>query len=133
MPLDLQCEAIAKFLIPDQPQEDNYPDTNEFKEKEEQWMEQWDLALAHHTVWVDKEHIAQTKHEAEATAVAAAKQKARCEAVECKQLAAARKKAGTIVEVLASGSKICARCSLKGLFSAPCLWLANCIPQGSSV
>ena len=43
MPCDLQHEAIAKFLIPDQPQEDNYPDPDEFKEKEKEWMEQQDL------------------------------------------------------------------------------------------
>src|SRR5258708_3333745 len=45
MPHDFQCEAIVKFLIPDRPQEDNYPDPNEFEEKEKEWMEQWDWAL----------------------------------------------------------------------------------------
>ena len=133
MPHNLQHEAIAKFLIPDWPQEDNYPDANEFKEKEEEWMEQQDLALSHHTAWVEQEQVAQAKCEVEAAAAAAAKQKARCEAAECKQLVAACKKVGTIMEVLASGSKICARCSLKGPFSAFCLWLANRIPQGLSV
>ena len=96
-------------------------------------MEQQDLALAHCTEWVDQEHVAQAKHEAEAAAAAAVKQKARHEAVEHKQLVAAHKKVGAIAEVLASGSKICARCSLKGPSSALCLWLANHIPQGSSV
>ena len=51
MPCDLHHEAIAKFLIPDHPQEDNYPDPNEFEEKEKEWMEQWDWALACRTAW----------------------------------------------------------------------------------
>ncbi len=46
MPHDFQREAIAKFLIPDRPQEDNYPDPDEFEEKEKEWTEQRDWALA---------------------------------------------------------------------------------------
>src|SRR6266436_118699 len=61
MPHDLQCEAIAKFLIPDRPQEDNYLDPNEFKEKEKEWMEQQDQALACCTVWVEKEQLAENR------------------------------------------------------------------------
>ncbi len=59
MPCNLQHEAIAKFLIPNRPQEDNYLDPDEFKEKEKEWMEQLDQALAHHTVWVEKEQLAE--------------------------------------------------------------------------
>ncbi len=46
MPCDLQHEAIAKFLIPDCPQQDNYPDPNEWEEKEKEWEDKWDLVLA---------------------------------------------------------------------------------------
>ena len=45
MPCDLQHEAIAKFLIPNCPQQDNYPDPDEWEEKEKEWDKQ-DLALA---------------------------------------------------------------------------------------
>ena len=37
--------TIAKFLIPDHPQQDNYLDPNEWEEKEKEWEEKWDLAL----------------------------------------------------------------------------------------
>ncbi len=48
MPHDLQHEAIAKFLIPNCPQQDNYPDPDEYEEKEKEWEweEKQDLALA---------------------------------------------------------------------------------------
>ena len=92
MPHNFHCEAIAKFLIPDQPQEDNYLDHDEYKEKEKEWEEKWDLALAQHTAWVEKEQIAEAKHAAEATCAAVEKQKLRHEAVECKQKMAAHKK-----------------------------------------
>ena len=114
MPCNFQHEAIPKFLIPDQPQEDNYLDHDEYKEKEKEWEEKWDLVLAQHTAWVEKEQIAEAKHAVEATHAAAEKQKLRCEVVECKQKMAAHKKVGSIVEVLASRSQICVRCSLKG-------------------
>src|SRR5260221_10044036 len=60
MPHNLQCEAIVKFLIPDHPQEDNYPDPDEFKEKEKEWMEQQDRVLACHAAWVEREQLAET-------------------------------------------------------------------------
>src|SRR5258708_510253 len=120
MPRNFQCEAIAKFLIPDQPQEDNYLDHDEFKEKEKR-----DLVLVQHTVWVEREQVAEAKCAVEAACAAAEKQELRCEAAECKQKMAAHKKAGSIVDVLASGSPICVRCSLKGLSNLLliCNWL----------
>ena len=114
MPCDFQHEAIAKFLIPDRPQEDNYLDHDEFKEKEKEWEEKRDLVLAQCTASVEREQVVEAKRAAEAAHAAAEKQKLRCEAVECKQKTAAHKKAGSIVDVLASRSLICARCSLKG-------------------
>src|SRR5258707_4395968 len=114
MPHDFQCEAIAKFLVPDQPQEDNYPDHDEFEEKEKEWEEKWDLVLAQHTAWVEREQVVEAKCAVEATCAAMEKQKLRHEVAECKQKMAAHKKAGSIMDVLASGSLICARCSLKG-------------------
>src|ERR1700746_1927893 len=104
MPRDLQHEAIAKFLIPDHPQEDNYPDHEEFEKKEEEWEEQRDLVLARRTAWVEKEQVAEVKRAVDAARAAAARQKLRREAAERKQMAAARKKVGTIAEVIASGS-----------------------------
>src|SRR5258708_6810635 len=125
MPRDFHHEAIAKFLIPDRPQEDNYLDHDEFKEKEKEWEEKRDLALAQHTAWVEREQVVEAKHAAEAAHAAAEKQKLRCEAVECKQKMATCKKVGSIMDVLASGLLICARCSLKGLsnFLLICSWL----------
>ena len=67
MPRDFQREAIAKFLIPNRPQEDNYPDPDEFKEKEKEWMEQQDWVLACCTAWVEKEQLAENRHVQEAT------------------------------------------------------------------
>src|SRR6266436_2213424 len=92
MPCDFHCEAIAKFLIPDRPQEDNYPDHNEFEEKEKEREEKWDLALAQCTAWVEREQVAEAKHAAEAACAATEKQKLRCEAAEHKQKMAACKK-----------------------------------------
>ncbi len=70
MPCDLQCEAITKFLTPDHPQQDNYPDPNEWEEKEKQ-----DLVLVQHVVWVEKEQVAEAKCSTEAAHVAVEKQK----------------------------------------------------------
>src|SRR5258708_28330911 len=125
MPHNFQCEAIAKFLIPDQPQEDNYLDHDEFEEKEKEWEEKRDLALAQRTAWVEREQVAEAKCAVEATHAAVEKQKLRHEAAEHKQKTAACKKAGSIVDVLTSGSPICARCSLKGLSNLLliCDWL----------
>src|SRR5258708_26016241 len=114
MPRDLQHEAIAKFLITDCPQQDNYLDPDEWEEKEKEWEEKWDLALAQCVAWVEKEQVAEAKHSVEAAHVAAEKQKLQHEVAEHKQMTAAQKKVGTIVDVLASGLLICARCSLKG-------------------
>ncbi len=108
MPCDLQCEAITKFLIPNCPQQDNYLDPYEWEEKEKEWEDKWDLVLAQCVAWVEKEQVA------EAACVAAEKQKLQYEAAEHKQMMAAQKKVGMIMDVLASRSSICARCSLKG-------------------
>ena len=66
---------------------------------------------------MEKEQVAEARHAMEATHAAAEKQKLQCEAAEHKQMTAAQKKVGTIMDVLASGLLICARCSLKGLSS----------------
>src|SRR5258707_14188613 len=108
MPCDFHCEAIAKFLIPNRPQEDNYPDHDEFEEKEKEWEEKWDLALAQCTAWVEREQVVEAKHAAEATQEATEKQKLRCEAAEHKQKMVLRKKEGSIVEVLSSRSVVSA-------------------------
>ena len=71
MPRDFQHEAIAKFLIPDRPQEDNYPDPDEFEEKEKEWTEQRDRALACHAAWVEREQLAENRHVQEAAHAAA--------------------------------------------------------------
>src|SRR5258707_298977 len=114
MPCDFQCEAIAKFLIPDQPQEDNYPDHDEFEEKEKEWEEKQYLVLVQCTAWVEREQVVEAKHAVEAAHAAMEKQKLRHEVAEHKQKTAACKKVGSIMDILASGSPICARCSLKG-------------------
>src|SRR5258707_1467188 len=100
MPCDLQHEAIAKFLIPNRPQEDNYLDPDEFEEKEKEWMEQWDQALACWTVWVEKEQLAENRCVQEATCVAAEKTRLHCEAAKGKLKAATPKKVGAVVEVI---------------------------------
>src|SRR5260221_12629364 len=104
MPHDFHHEAIAKFLIPDQPQEDNYRDHNEFEEKEKEWEEKQDLVLAQCTAWVEREQVAEAKCAAEAAHAAAEKQKLRCEVVECKQKTAAHKKAGSIMHEIGRAS-----------------------------
>ncbi len=114
MPHNLQHEAITKFLIPDHPQQDKYPDPNEWEEKEKEWEDKWDLALVQCVAWVEKEQVAEARCAAEAAHVGAEKQKLQCEAAKHKQMMAAQKKVGMIMDVLASGSSICARCSLKG-------------------
>src|SRR5260221_314720 len=85
MPCNFHREAIAKFLIPDRPQEDNYPDHDELEEKEKEWEEKRDLALVQCTVWVEREQVAEAKCAVEATHAVMEKQKLRCEAVERKQ------------------------------------------------
>jgi|SRR5260221_12373291 len=100
MPHDLQCEAIAKFLIPDCPQEDNYPDPNEFEEKEKEWMEQWDWVLACCTAWVEKEQLAENRHVQEAACVVAEKMRLHHEAAKCKLKVATQKKVGAVMEVM---------------------------------
>ena len=75
MPCDLQHEAITKFLIPNHPQQDNYPDPNEYEEKEKQWEEKQDLVLVQCVAWVEKEQVAAAKCAAEAAHAAAEKQK----------------------------------------------------------
>ena len=81
--------------------------------------------LVQHTAWVEREQVAEAKHAAEAACAAAEKEKLRHEVVECKQKTATHKKAGSIVDILASGSLICVRCSLKGLSNLLliCDWL----------
>src|SRR5258707_1376710 len=134
MPHDLQHEAIVKFLIPDCPQEDNYLDPNEFEEKEKEWMEQWDLVLACHTVWVEKEQLAENRHAQEAACAAVEKTRLRHEVAECKLKVATQKKVGEVVEVISHGKLLCARCSMKGLSSSSlsASWLME-VPQGSPV
>ena len=68
-------------------------------------------------MWVEKEQAAEGRHATEAIHAAVEKQKLQCEAAKHKQLMAAQKKVGMIMDVLASGLLICARCSLKGLSS----------------
>src|SRR5258707_3351385 len=115
MPHNLQCEAIAKFLIPDCPQEDNYLDPNEFKEKEKEWMEQQDRALAHCAAWVEREQLAENRHVQEAACAVAERTRLRHEVAEHKLKAAAQKKVGAVVEVISHRKSVCARCSMKGL------------------
>src|SRR6266436_7559072 len=115
MPRDFQCEAIAKFLIPNRPQEDNYPDPDEFKEKEKEWTEQRDRALAHHAAWVEREQLAENRHVQEAAHAVAERMRLCHEAAEHKLKAAAQKKVGAVVEVISRGKLVCARCSMKGL------------------
>ncbi|SRR5258708_6557732 len=118
MPCDFQHEAIVKFLIPDCPQEDNYLDPNEFKEKEKEWMEQ----------------LAENRHVQEATHVAAEQMRLHCEAAEHKLKAATQKKVGAVVEVISHRKSVCVRCSMKGLSicNLSVGWLME-VPQGSPV
>src|SRR5258708_7183116 len=134
MPHDFQHEAIAKFLIPDCPQEDNYPDPNEFEEKEKEWMEQRDQALARHAVWVEREQLAENRCVQEATCAAAERTRLHCEVAEHKLKAAAQKKVGAVVEVISHRKSVCVRCSMKGLSicNLSVSWLME-VPQGSPV
>src|SRR5258708_1135434 len=140
MPRDFQHEAIAKFLIPDRPQEDNYPDPDEFEEKEKEWMEQRDRVLACRAVWVEREQLAENRHVQEATHAAGERTRLRCEVAEHKLKAGAQKKVGAVVEVISHGKSVCARCSMKGLSicNLSVGWLMEvppgipCIKQGGS-
>src|SRR5258708_5664477 len=134
MPHNLQHEAIAKFLIPNHPQEDNYPDPDEFEEKEKEWMEQWDQVLAHHTVWVEKEQLAENRCAQEAACAVADKMRLHHEAAKCKLKAATQKKVGAVMEVISCRKSVCARCSMKGLSicNLSAGWLME-VPQGSPV
>src|SRR5258708_14823647 len=115
MPNDFQREAIAKFLIPNRPQEDNYPDPDEFEEKEKEWTEQQDRVLARRAVWVEREQLAENRHVQEATHAAVERTRLRHEVAEHKLKAAAQKKVGAVVEVISHGKSVCARGSMKGL------------------
>src|SRR5260221_2251391 len=134
MPRNFQREAIAKFLIHDRPQEDNYSDPNEFEEKEREWTEQRDRALARRAVWVEREQLAENRRVQEAAHVAAERMKLHCEVAEHKLKAAAQKKVGAVVEVISHGKSVCARCSMKGLSicNLSVSWLME-VPQGSPV
>src|SRR5258708_19287005 len=112
MPHDLQHEAITKFLIPDHPQQDNYPDPDEWEEKEKEWEDKWDLVLVQCVAWVEKEQVVEARHAVEAAHVAAEKQKLQHEVAEHKQMTAAQKKVGPIMDVLARGFLIFARFTL---------------------
>src|SRR5258705_3229538 len=140
MPHDFQCEAIVKFLIPDRPQEDNYPDPDEFEEKEKEWMEQRDRALACRAAWVEREQLAENRCVQEATHAAAERTRLHHEVAERKLKAATQKKVGAVVEVISHGKSVCARCSMKGLSicNLSVSWLMEvppgitCIKQGGS-
>src|SRR5258707_1265842 len=134
MPCNLQHEAIVKFLIPDCPQEDNYPDPNEFKGKEKEWMEKQDQALAHCTAWVEKEQLAENRCVQEAACVVVERTRLHREAAKCKLKAAAQKKVGAVVEVISCRKSVCVRCSMKGLSicNLSASWLME-VPQGSPV
>src|SRR5258708_36231833 len=140
MPRDFQCEAIVKFLIPDRPQEDNYLDPNEFEEKEKEWTEQRDWALARHTAWVEREQLAENRCVQEATHAVAERTRLRHEVAKRKLKVATQKKVGAVVEVISHGKLVCARCSMKGLSicNLSVGWLMEvppgipCIKQGGS-
>src|SRR6266436_9592702 len=134
MPCNFQHEAIAKFLIPDCPQEDNYPDPDEFKEKEKEWTEQQDQALAHHAAWVEREQPVENRCVQEAAHAAAERMRLHCQAAECKLKVATQKKVGAVVEVISHRKSVCARCSMKGLSicNLSVGWLME-VPQGSPV
>src|SRR5258708_17592998 len=134
MPCNFQCEAIVKFLIPDHPQEDNYPDPDEFEEKEKEWTEQQDQVLAHRTAWVEKEQLAENRHVQEAAHAAVEKTRLHHEAAEHKLKAAAQEKVGAVMEVISHGKSVCVWCSMKGLSicNLSASWLME-VPQGSPV
>src|SRR5258708_1103651 len=131
MPRNFQCEAIAKFLIPNCPQEDNYLDPDEFEEKEKEWAEQRDWALACHAAWVEREQLVENRCVQEAARVAAEQTRLRHEVAERKLKAATQKKVGAVVEVISRGKSVCARCSMKGLSICNLVCqLANGSPPG---
>src|SRR5258705_1068187 len=131
MPCDFQCEAIAKFLIPDRTQEDNYPDPDEFEEKEKEWTEQWDRALACRDAWVEREQLAENRCVQEAARAAAEQTRLRREVAKRKLKVATQKKVGAVVEVISCGKSVCARCSMKGLSICNLVCqLANGSPPG---
>src|SRR5258707_13980332 len=134
MPRNLQCEAIVKFLIPDHPQEDNYPDPNEFEEKEKEWMEQQDQALACCAAWVEREQLAENRCVQEAACAVVEQTRLHHEAAKCKLKVATQKKVGAVVEVISCGKSVCARYSMKGLSicNLSVSWLME-VPQGSPV
>src|SRR5258705_11332118 len=103
MPRDFQREAIAKFLIPDRPQEDNYLDPDEFEEKEKEWTEQRDRALACRAAGVEREQLAENRRFQEAARAVAERTRLRCEVAERKLKAAAHKNVGAVVEVSCCG------------------------------
>src|SRR5258708_18746836 len=106
MPCDFQCEAIAKFLIPDHPQEDNYLDPDEFEEKEKEWMEQRDWALARHAVWVEREQLVENRRVQEAAHAAAEQTRIHHEVAEHKLKVATQKKVGAVGEVISCGKSV---------------------------
>src|SRR5258708_38907222 len=114
MPCDFQCEAIAQFLIPDHPQEDNYLDPDEFEEKEKEWMEQQDWALARHAVWVEREQLVENRHVQEAARAVAERTRLCREVAKRKLKAAAQKKVGAVGEVISCSKAVCGRCSMRG-------------------
>src|SRR5260370_41361175 len=115
MPRDFQREAIAKFLIPNRPQEDNYLDPDEFEEKETAWTEQQDRALACCAAWVEREQLVENRRVQEAAHVAAERTRLCREVAECKLKAATQKKVGAVVEAISHGKSVCAECGMKVL------------------
>src|SRR5258708_28711126 len=107
MPHGFEDEGRAKVLIPDCPQEDNYPDPDEFKEKEKEWTEQQDRALARCTAWVEREQLAESRRVQEAAHAAAEQTRLRHEVAERKLKAATQKKVGAVVEVISHGKSVC--------------------------
>src|SRR5258708_16743081 len=107
MPRNLQSEGIAKLLMPDCTQEDNYPDPDEFEEKEKEWMEQQDQALAHHAAWVEREQLAENRRVQEAARAAVERTRLRREVAKRKLKAATTKKVGAVVEVMSHAKTVC--------------------------
>src|SRR5258708_12599310 len=102
MPHDFRHEAIAKFLIPDHPQEDNYLDPDEFEEKEKEWTEQRDRALARCAAWVEREQLAENRHVQEAARAAAERPRLCHEVARCKLKVASQQKLGPVVAVIST-------------------------------
>src|SRR5258708_34215096 len=106
MPHDFQHEAIVKFLIPDRPQEDNYPDPDEFEEKEKEWMEQWDWALARRTAWGEREQLVENRWVQEAARAVAERTRLRREVAKRRLRGAAQKKGAAGVAVISRGKQV---------------------------